>query len=447
MFDLRQDFAEFFLPPDGSVKTFIANVHASSIEEALRFYREGLDGGYSNEGLILRAVNGHFRGFTSEEEEDEALDLLLSTRRAADLQNLVNTLTWDGLDDELDEADLTRIAKQLHELLDHRDYSVAFLMRWFYLVEADALRNRAAIGLNNYIVARSPAVRSEFADRCLSQRDRILDDIAHMALRGQATFIIELRLILNAAATPALPQAAALTAFSWETFYTELICRQLEAGEYRLLLNTLPELFMNQLPNNPPARSAALFDMLRRWDRHFAAMQVLINVIGTQRQQFDMRRFMDAKSVMMANFPGPAAPAGAIANAIAAVITALNGVGTGFQALVDSVQSIAGSIDSISAPGLLDTRSDDEAVDAVNRTSQTQTLALLPTSFKLQLIKRALSGWAGNEDEQAALTVLRETKAVSLAEFLQLAAGTTWETLDSSINGSEYDDLLHLFRL
>ena len=44
-------------------------------------------------------------------------------------------------------------------------------------------------------------------------------------------------------------------------------------------------------------------------------------------------------------------------------------------------------------------------------------------------------------------TVLRETKARSAAEFLQLGQSATWETLDSSFNGEQYDNLEALFQV
>lgn len=446
MFDMRQAFAEFYLPPDGSLISFQNQVHADSLAEAMRYHREGLDAGFSVKDLILRQVDDYFSGGTSEEEEDKALGLLLSTWRAGDLHYLVNRLTWDGLDDDLDEPDLSRIARHFQQLTDHRDYSVAFLMRWFYLIQADNLQLRSTADLGNYIAARSTQVKTEFSNRCWSQRDRILAETQQRALRGQATFVREFRMILDAQPPAPTPNIVRL---SWEVFYTERICALLEQGEFRLLLDTLPELFLVQLPNNPPARSNALFDMLRRWDRLFGAMEVLINSIGSPQQRSNMRQFMDTKRVMMDNFPGPGAAPGAIAAAIAAIISALNGIGSGFQALINTVHGIAGTIETINAPRLLDTASDDEAVAAINRLSSTgpsSSVALIPTGYKLLLIRRMLSGAAEDEEEQATLTVLRDTKQVSAAEFMQLISGVTWEILDSNFNGSEYDQLEELFR-
>jgi hypothetical protein len=57
-----------------------------------------------------------------------------------------------------------------------------------------------------------------------------------------------------------------------------------------------------------------------------------------------------------------------------------------------------------------------------------------------------LDGPTLDEDEDAILTILRETKTRSPAEFLQLTASATWEALDTDFNGEQYDQLEALFR-
>jgi hypothetical protein len=73
--------------------------------------------------------------------------------------------------------------------------------------------------------------------------------------------------------------------------------------------------------------------------------------------------------------------------------------------------------------------------------SQTGQLALLPVAYKLELLNRAFSGWVEDEEEDAVLTLLRETKAVSYAEFMQLIAAMTWERLYNAIDGDQMDNL------
>ena len=442
-FNLRRDYAQYFLPPNLSIKSFIDKVMANSLEQALEYYRDGLTGGWSEVTTIRRKVDDLFRDSTSEEQEDEALAAILSTWRSPDIQALINILTWDNLDDELDEQDLTRIARHCHDLIDQREYRVAFLMRWFYLLEATALRTRSHAELTNYAAARSPAVRHEFVHMCVPDRQLIVDSIGRMALRGRETFVREFRFALDAPSSAPLPLPADVARLSWEAHYTDLITHNLEQGEFRPLLAVLPEMFVAA----PAAQGPALFDMLRHWDREIAAMEVLIAERGTPRQQADMRRFMATRRTLMDNYPQPNPPPAGLAAAIAAVIAALNGVGNSFDDLRDAVLRIAESIEGISAARLLGTADDDAAVAAINRHSELDSLALLPTAYKIVLIDRALSGACEDEEEQAVLTVLRDTKARSIAEFMQLVSATTWEKLFNAFDGGEYDDLEGLFSL
>lgn len=105
------------------------------------------------------------------------------------------------------------------------------------------------------------------------------------------------------------------------------------------------------------------------------------------------------------------------------------------------------TIENISAQQLLGTKEDDEARAAVNSMSAQGLLAILPSQYKIELMNRMLDGAVGDEDEDAILTTLRDTKTRSPAEFLQLGASATWETLDSSFDGEQYDQLELLFKL
>lgn len=83
----------------------------------------------------IRYIKDHFGGVdTSEEEEDKALQLILSSNSSITLRRLVNAVTWDELDDELDEADLTEILLRMRELIDFSEYSVGAILRWFFLL-------------------------------------------------------------------------------------------------------------------------------------------------------------------------------------------------------------------------------------------------------------------------------------------------------------------------
>jgi hypothetical protein len=448
---LRSFYAGFFLPVRGSLREFCKPTQEISLRQAIRDHRELFFNGFSP----LRDIERRFSGGTSEEEEDEALAILLSCSRADDLIDLVNKLTWDRLDDELDESDLTRIMDRLQVLLDRRDYLVGFLLRWFFLVENERLPN---IDFQNVLepfsASRTAEVRHSFAEQSLNQRDTVLDGIAHMALRELPTYAREFKLVLDRAAGSEQYRAPELQRLSWEVFYTDLICTQLARGEYRLLQQTLIDLFNPGSQQFPfPERNVALFNMLRRWDRHFVAMERLISVLGSERQKADVRRYMETRKLFMDNFPvqqqPPAQPTGflaAIQQAIQSITTTLTGVAGTFQDLVGSVQAIVTVIENIGKDQLLGNIEDDEARAAVNTMSSVNLLTLLPALYKSELINRMLDGPTLDEDEDAILTILRETKTRSPAEFLQLTASATWEALDTDFNGEQYDQLEALFR-
>jgi hypothetical protein len=446
---LRAFYAGFFLPDRGSLREFCKPTREIFLRGAIRDHRKL----FFNNLSPFDKIDDLFSGGTSEEEEDEALNLLLGCSRADDLIDLVNKLTWDRLDDELDESDLTQIMDRLKVLLDRRDYLIGFLLRWFFLVENERLPSMDSVNnLIPFATSRTTEVRHSVADQSLNQRDAVLDGLALMALRGLPTFVGEFKLILDTAAGSELYRTAELQRLSWEVFYTDLICTQLARGEYHLLQKTLTDLFNDQqFPF--PVRNVALFNMLRQWDRHFVAMERLISILGSERQKADVRRYMETRKLFMDNFPvlqqPPAPPTGflaAIQQAIQSITTTLTGVAGTFQDLVGAVQAIVTTIDNISAPDLLGANDDDMARAAVNTMSTQGLLSILPALYKVELINKMLDGPTLDEDENAILTILRETKTRSPAEFLQLTASATWEALDTDFNGEQYDQLEALFR-
>jgi hypothetical protein len=448
---LRSAYADLFLPSRGSAGEFISlSSSDGSLREAIRTYREV-------DRLSLRSINGLFRGGTSEEEEDQALALLLGSRHAADLINLVNSLTWERLDDELDEGDLTQIMDRLKVLLDRRDYLVGFLLRWLFLVENERLPNIDSINvLRPFAVGQTLEVRHSFADQSLNQRDAVLDGLGLMALRGLPTYAREFQMALDTAAGSELYRAPELQRLSWEVFYTNLICTQLASGEYRLLQLMLTELFN---PGSPqflfPVRNIALFNMLRKWEGYFYAMERLISILGSERQKTDMRRYMENHRLFMNNFPAQLAPPAplpgflaAIQQAYATLLASLLALGSTFQDLVNAVQSIADSIQNIGS-SLFEATGDEEAVAAVNTMFGEDKLAMIPTQYKVTLAKKMYIGFAAaveDDEEQAILTILRASKTRSPAEFLQIAASINWEILDSIFDGTEHSQLEELFR-
>ena len=375
----------------------------------------------------------------------------LGSTRTAELIFLINKLTWDQLHFELDEPALTQIIERLKVLLDRRDYLVGFLLRWFFLVENEALERIDLNVLASFASSRTAEVRHSFADQSLNQRDAVLDGIAQMGLRQRATNFREYKQALDSVAGSELYRALELQQLSWEVFYTDRICTELGRGEYKLLLTTLADLFNDRNPQFP-IPNIALFNMLRRWERHFVAMEGIIELLGDVRQNADFKRFMNARRNFMDNFPPvPPSSPGAFLAAIQQAIQNLSEVvANTFEDLKDAVQAVATTINNFNAPQLFGSSDDNKARNVVNSMSGAGGLAFLPTDYKVELNNRMLESsivdGVLDDDELAILTVLRETKTRSPAEFLQLAQSATWETLDSRFHGAEVDQLKELFK-
>lgn len=435
MISLRQAHARYTLNGFPSVRTIVRNVSEQSLLRALIKYRHmAYD---RNLGTIRRL----FEGGTSEEEEDRALAILVASENAAELIFYVNNLTWDTLDDELDESDLDQIAQRLRDLLDQRDYIVHSILRR-YIGNPETLQDRPIQEILHAATGLSPDRRHALTDEVVFGRIALLDGVAVRALRGLPTGVREFKAVIDFIQATQQHLAAELFQLSWEVFYTDRICSQLQRGECSLLLKTLPELVD---PSFSAGRRFAFFDMLRRWEKEFLAFEALVNALGDERQKADMRNFMEKRRLFMDNFPQQLPPApGGLATAIQNILNVISGVTGGFQELVAAVQIVAQTVGGFNIPELFGTADDDIAVNATNSISQ-DLLARLPFGYKLELINRMMDGAVEDEEEQAILRILKDSKARSAAEFLQLAAAVTWERLFNKFDGSEYDELEGLF--
>jgi hypothetical protein len=159
---------------------------------------------------------------------------------------------------------------------------------------------------------------------------------------------------------------------------------------------------------------------------------------------------MDNRRLLMDNFPAnlPPTPPGpfqaALDNAVGTILTAITGVAGTSQDLLAANQAVVDAIRDINAGQLLDTVADDRAVSTTNTMSAEGLLVALPSPYKSKLVDRMLDG-ACEEEEDAILVIVRETKTRTHAEFCQLGASATWETLFDSFDGSQYDELEGMF--
>ncbi|MGH3567958.1 MAG: hypothetical protein ACRDRH_18390 [Pseudonocardia sp.] len=460
---MRSYLAEFFLPARASLRAFSAMKQQTSLTAAVRDHRARVFRGKAVQDIVFEQVDDRFSGGTSGTAEQEALNAMRQVGvRSADLAHVINAITWPEIDDELEESDVTKVIDHLRVLYDRDLYLPGFLVRWFYLIEGDALADRDFQNtLTPFATGQPVEVRRSFADQCLSQVDAILDGLGNMALRSRPTFTRELRLAIDTAPGPEAYRAVHLQPLSWQIFYTDLIGTFLAVGQYPRLVRMLDDLFNLGGPGFPaPVRNIALFNALRRWERHFEALRRAIEVLGTPEQAAAAQKYMERMSVFLGNFPNgptapPPAPAGpflaALNAAIQPALAGLSLVGTTFQDLTSTTQGLVNTIDEISAGKLLGTTEDDAATTAANTLSTEGLLALLPFEFKSRLMARIFGGSdfipsVVDEEEDAALRILEETKIRSVAEFLQVAGASTWEVLSDVMDGDQYDKLEGMFR-
>jgi hypothetical protein len=446
MTTLRAAFEEFNPAAFPSIRAFCRSVSTGSVRQAITEFKNIAEQESARRrrelwDSRLRELEDLFGGGTDEEDEDKALSILLSAESSEELIFYIKAITWSELDDELDEPDLDAIASHLSGLLDRETYLVTLLLRQ-YVGEPETLRSMRREDITNLVAALPALRRQDLANDALTKRDALLNGLALMALRGQPTYIRQFREVLDFIQTTGQHRPNELLQLSWEVYYTEQICSQLERGEYRLLLGNLIDLVNPALVT---AQRIAFLDMLRRLEREFVAMEALINAIGSERQKNDVRIYMDRRRLFMDNSPQLPQPPNAIQQAIQSILNVINGATGGFQDLVAAVQSIVQTITDFSVPDLLDSQGDDKAVNVTNQLDES-SLGCLPSKYKLALINAVLKGVAEDEEEQATLRILKASKnRPSVAEFLQLVAGETWEKLDSNIDGQKHDSLVALF--
>ena len=396
-----------------------------------------------------------FGGGTSEEQEDKALNILLGAESADELLFLVRNLLWTNLDDELDENDIDSLAGTLSMLLDRSD---SRLHRWlgrfvtadpWVVHEVDQATVLAEI--NATVPTYSGGVGIAFIDEMLSQEDILLDQVAVFALRNVRTHVLEFGWLLTALAGAVPDRAADLQRMGWRLFYTDGICVSIQRRAFDQLFPMLPDMVD---PGIPLVQRTALFDMLRRWEDRFRAIEDTVNLLGTGEQQGAIARLRSAIQVFLSNFPTTTPAPGVIAT----IANAFGEAADSIEELRDEVANFAVAFVDMFAewPSFLNDMTDDEAHFLINTLlgvkihgGGVSLVAVIPTGLKLALIDRLIDGSTVDADEQAILTMLREsqhgvsTSRQAKAEFLQLIDGR-YDRLDFSLDHTEHDQFEQL---
>jgi len=387
----------------------------------------------------LERLRDLFGGGTSEGDEDTGLKLFLGATSSADVLFYIQQISWSEMDDELDEPDMDAIAEKLSLLLQQENHPI-YAILWRYLGNPDELlKQRQQEFLAD--LTRMPIWRQrELIDDLLAARDALLSTLIHSVRRGLESYYSLLQRTLDFLVVGTYRQAE-LNALRWEASYANQMVDQWSRGQYSVLISLLPDLVNPNLPTAQRLGLAHIVDLLKLF---FEAMELFAINLGDDKNRQDAQTFQTLRQAFMNNLPPPNAAPGVFAQAFQAILTAINGVIGGLQQVRDAILAAARQVSNVGFSQLLDSASDDKAFNLINVLSDAQ-LAVLPYPIKNQLINFCLTGVAEDEEEQAALKILRVAKEDSLSEFFQLVKSISWERWDSNFDGQEHDSLVRLF--
>ncbi|MDQ3548029.1 MAG: hypothetical protein M3439_04335 [Chloroflexota bacterium] len=404
--------------------------------------------GSNHVGNLCGAVKDLFDGATSEDDEDEALAMLLAATTSQILGGTINCVEWTEMDDELDEPDLDAVMRRMEELLDHEQYLVRRVLRRVYLRDPTAVVAMTPTERSATINAISVFFLQFQFQELIARRVELLTSIGWLSLRNrQPTWSTLLTDIMRAPQNPITDPAFQI--LRWEIHYTTIICDTLGSGNISLLMVGLSDMAN---PLLPPAQRSALLSMLLMWEPELRAMATLLVASGSAVQSAQMNRFMAARQIFLDSIPNPAVPPApgaldALLAALAGIMTAVNNLATAFDNISQTLANAAAALGNITfSLDLFGSNENEVARNTTNMLSGSGVLARIPFYCKLEPIQAMLDNtWTEDEEEDAILLILKATKGRSVAEFAQLSHSATWEKLYTSIDGTQYNTLEGLY--
>ncbi|SCK05649.1 MULTISPECIES: hypothetical protein [unclassified Streptomyces] len=382
-------------------------------------------------------------GPTGDVQEQTIRDLFAQSENSYEVIRMYGAIGgWPALDDELPEEYLDYVAANTARVLDQRDYTVhRFARRYLSLLDYGSC---PTLGDCVQQVLRWPAVfQPPEINNVLSQKAELLKRITSATLRGRPA--MESAALVGvpavAAATTASHRAAELVRLLHEAEYTTTICAALRALDYHPLYTVLT-VMVDPSPGVTDLRRTACRDTFVRLAPEFAAAKLCVDQVGSNDAKTTVNRFMAARKAALDTFPAslPAPTAiqaigMALGNTLGAVATTLAQLQI---AIVNLPDALAGTI---TIPSLLGTDEDNKARALISELHSQNLLAHTPAGIKGTLINSLLDGFTDDDDEIAVLKVLKTSQGYDQAEMYQLAASATWESLFSSFDGEEEDEL------
>ncbi len=392
-------------------------------------------------------------GFTPDSEERAIRDIMQSSENSYELIRLVDVIGgWEGLDSELETGQVDDVAFQIAQVLDQRDYVVYQLIRrYLFIIDYNA---SPTLGDCFMQLLRWPVqFQAREFDHLLAPPVRVplLQGIASATMRDRVNMTqaaLVLPSVINLYATTPLHRSNELVALMHEVNYTTRICLSLARLDYQPLYRVIADMVD---PGVPALQRIACKDTLVRLRLEFLAAAKAVEVVGSNEAKSTVNRFMTVLKAALDNF-SPTLPAPTMINAI---VAALDGsIGNTLADLLTSIQNLPDALaGAITISNIFGADRDDRARQLINELAAAGVLAQLAYNIKLEMVNWLLSSSAPfiidvttDDEEDAINSVMQATKDHDQAEFYQLARGAGWESLDSNIQGDQYDTLVNILQ-
>jgi hypothetical protein len=397
-----------------------------------------------------KLVMGLFDGSTGEDEEDAAMDIIRSASDA-DLKEIVDSIGWDRLRDELDPHDIDEMSKRLANPKATSSTSPASSALTKVGIEnpneeIGEIKSKIKQKLDSMSSSEVESISSEI----LSGKKEILAEIANLERTGKGTQAAALRAMVDQLKERANGDLKTkLDQFSHQIRYTGEINGRIKSGDYSGLLENMRDMAD---PTKSKEERIAIYETLLTIEPELRAMEETIQLYGNSKQKADAEVFMSRYRTFTSTF-NENDSAGDFLEKLAAKLN-LTGqtVEDKFEALrSQTAHTVSDVSNSLKLDHFLDTLSDDQARELANNLYSKDTkgvnhLASLPTDFKVRLINNMISGFTGDEEEQAILHILSTTKEKNPQEFYQIISAIGYDALDSNIHGEEYNEFVRLMR-
>jgi hypothetical protein len=391
-------------------------------------------------------------GFTDDSDERSIRDLMKDSPNSYELIRLVDVMEgWEGMDDELEPDQVDAVAFQIAQVLDQRDYVVYQLIRR-YLSLLDYDDSPTLGDCFRRLLSWPVEFQADEINFLLfpNRSKELLKRIASATMRGRTNMVNAAQIlppIIQQYMTTPTHRNAELLALMYQVNYTTRICNSLVVLDYQPLYSVITDLVDPLLTNLQRTACRDTCDALRL---EFAAAAKAVEVVGSNEAKVTVNRFMAALHAALVNFP-PTLPAPA-PTAISAIIAALGGVGNTLSVLLATINGLPDALSgAITISNIFGADRDDKARQLIGELATQGSLARLAFTIKLQMVNWLLTSpglftidVTTDDEENAINSVLQAAKDYDQAELYQLARGATWESLDSNIQGDEFDQLLSI---